>query len=57
MGRSSLTTAEKEFIVRILQTTQLTGDRAALSQALTLIESIINKLTAEFDEPQDSVNQ
>ncbi len=57
MGRSSLTTAEKEFIIQILQTTQLTGDTAALRQALTLIDSIINKLTVEIDEPLESINQ
>ena len=57
MGRSKLTAAEKEFIIHILQTTRLTGDTAALRQALALIDSIINKLTVEIMEPLDSTNQ
>lgn len=56
MEQPGLTTAEKEFIIHILQTTQLSGDAAALRQALTLIYSIINKLTVELDEPLDSKN-
>ena len=56
MEQHDLTTAEKEFIIKLLQTTQLTGDTAALRQALALIDSIINKLTVGFDEPLDSTN-
>ena len=57
MGRPELTPAEKEFIIQIVQTTQLTGDMAALRQALTLIDSIINKLNVKIDEPLESTNQ
>ena len=57
MEQHELTTAEKEFITQIVQTTQLTGDAAALRQALSLIDSIINKLKVELDEPLDMTNQ
>ncbi len=57
MGELTLTPAEIEFIIQILQTTQLTGDAAALRKALSLIDRIINKLTVELDEPLDTTNR
>ncbi len=47
---SLLSGAEKKFIIEILQTTQLSGDAAALRQALTLIDNIIRKLSPEEQE-------
>ena len=50
MEGSTLTTAEIKFIIEILQTTQLSGDAAALRQALALIDSIIHKLSPQEHE-------
>lgn len=57
MGKSTLTTAEIELVIQILSTAQLSGDAASLRSALDLIDSIVNKLTVEIDEPLESTNQ
>jgi hypothetical protein len=46
MGRFELTPSECELIIHTLSTAQLSGDAAALRQALTLIDSIIHKLSS-----------
>ena len=50
MGESPLTAAEKEFIIQMLRQVKLSGDAAALRQALSLIDSIIHKLSPQEDE-------
>ena len=47
---SLLSGAEKKFIIEILQSTQLSGNAAALSEALTLIDNIIHKLSPKQNE-------
>ena len=42
-----LTTEEQEFIVQTLQNVQLSGSPESLRRALSLIDSIIEKLTPQ----------
>ena len=50
MGEPSLTVDEKEFIIQMLLQAQLSGEAAALRQALSLIDSIIHKLSPDESE-------
>ncbi len=49
---TALSSAEKKFIIEILQSTQLSGDAAALRQALSIIDSILHKLSVEKNEEE-----
>ena len=52
MVKPALTAAENEFIIQMLRQAQLSGDAAALRQALTLIDSIIHKLSPKQEETE-----
>jgi hypothetical protein len=46
MGRLELTAAEIDFLIQILEQTQLSGSAQTLRQALTMLEEIQSKLSA-----------
>ena len=46
MGRLELTAAEIDFLIQILEQTQLSGSAQTLRQALTILDEIQSKLSA-----------
>ena len=46
MGRLELTAAEIDFLIQILEQTQLSGSAQTLRRALTMLDEIQSKLSA-----------
>ena len=46
MGRLELTAAEIDFLIQILEQTQLSGSAQTLRRALTILDEIQSKLSA-----------